>query len=102
MVANLIDIRTNSFKGKDGKEVKGLIATFLAPSTNNKYCPNLISFWVHADSAIGQILQLSLCGVLKDGEHYSDIRGICLFDIAYKYDKNKSLQVLKYCKVKEN
>ena len=103
MIANLIDLRTNSFTGKDGKEVKGLIPTFLVPSKDNKYCPNLISFWVHADSAIGQILVLTATafGKVENGDTYSNIEGLGLYDIAYKYDKSKTLQTLKYCKVSE-
>lgn len=102
MIANLIDIRTSNFKGTDGKEVKGIIPTFLVPSKDDKYCPNLISFWLHADSTIGQILVLSTIGKITGDEHYSDIKGIGLYDIAYTYDKNKTLQTLKYCKLKEN
>ena len=105
ILANLIDIRSNVFVGKDGKEVKGLVPTFLVQSKDNKYPPNYVSCWVHADSQIGQILALSL-GIKQDfytaGEHITDIQGLGIFDVAIDFDKTKKLQHLKYCKVKED
>lgn len=103
MIANLIDIRVHNFTGTDGKEVKGLIPTFLVPSKDNKYAPNPISFWVHVDSVIGQVLYLSTFGVItRNDESLTDITGLGLYDIAYKFDKKKTLQILKYCKLKED
>lgn len=105
ILANLIDVRSNTFNDKDGEMVKGLICTFLVESKDNKYCPNLIAFWVHADSQIGQIISYSLKlgkDFFADGGHATDIEGLCIYDVAFDYDKNKKLQHLKYCKAREN
>lgn len=102
MNANLIDIRSSVVKGKDNKDKQILIPTFLVETKDNAYCPNLVSCWVYADSAIGQILSLCVLGSLKPGEHVTDINGLCMFDVAYKFDKTKKLQRLTYCKVKED
>ena len=103
MNANLIDIRSSVIKGDDGKEKQLLIPTFLVETKDNAYPPNYVSCWVYADSAIGHILSLSLIGGLpKPGEHITDVLGLGMFDVAYKFDKTKKLQRLTYCKVKED
>ena len=103
MNANLIDIRSSVVKGTDEKEKQMLILHFLVESKDNAYPPNYVACWVYADSAIGQILSLSLLGgIPKPGSHYTDVRGLGMFDVAYKFDKTKKLQRLTYCKVKED
>lgn len=101
MKSNLIDIRASSIKSDDGNDKIILIPTFLVEPKDKKFVPQVVSCWCYSDSMLGQNLRFALVGNIMPGDHFCDVEGLGVFDVAYKYDKNKKLQRLTYCKVVE-
>jgi hypothetical protein len=95
MNCNLIDVRKNDFINQETDEVvEGYISTFIAPSADNKYPPNLIQFYTAKNDRRGFGREFD--EILKGCERVTDVTGLGLYELGYKFNKDKKLQKIAY------